>query len=211
MFFEITNNVKEILQSGGAEKKKTISKKNLSDEDIESSSSDEEKEINIKTILEKILSGEKSIEGIEYVNRDDILKSQEFKDLEPKDRLIVTNKLPAYVSKNKKNIYDFEPTDDVIENAAYFVCINCKNFKPINEGTLIYSQNINSRKTFLDLNLCKNNKYDNILPRDRNYTCPNEKCPSHKDISVKEQVTKRYRNNLSLVHTCCACQKSWTS
>lgn len=197
--YEITNNVKQTLQQHGG---KDIVKP----------------KINVKNIIAKILNvaenkDKESIfdpeDGIEYLEEVDVINNPEFTKLEADDATMVLNKLNIYLPKSKKKVYTKSNIGLVKENKAYFVCTNCSNFDLINPGTLIFSQSNTENSDTFDLTLCANNIYDMTLPRDRNYTCPNKECQSHKNITKKEQVTKRYRNNQKLIHTCCACKIVW--
>jgi hypothetical protein len=202
--YEISNDVKYTLQHGGNQNKteKKVPK------------------IDIKNIIDKILNVEENKDkdsifdpedGIEYLDEMDVLNNSEFKKLDIDKATLVINKLNIYLPKIKKKIYKKNNVGLDKDNKAYFVCINCSNFEPIKEGTLIFSQSNSINNNNFDLTLCANNMYDMTLPRDRNYTCPNDKCISHKEIDKKEQVTKRYRNSQKLVHTCCACATVWAT
>lgn len=170
--------------------------------------------INMKDIINKIISGSvEPIKGIEYVNEADILNSKEFKDLESDQVAVLLNKIPIYVPKSKKEVHVPVNLDNDNQNEyrAYFVCTNCKNYEMIPPKFKIYTQRIqNSRQeSQIDLSHYALNCEDMILPRDRNYTCPNKECGSHKDIKIKEQVTKRHKHMHKIIHTCCACKTVW--
>jgi len=197
--YEISNDVKYVLQQHGGK-------------------NDKRPKINIKNIIDKILNTEENKDkesifepedGIEYLEEADIINHHEFAKLEADEAIMVLNKLNIYLPKSKKKVYTKSNTGLLKENKAYFVCTNCSNFELIKPGTVIFSQSNSENTDNFDMTLCGNNIYDMTLPRDRNYTCPNNDCVSHKDIAKKEQVTKRYRNNQKLIHTCCACKIVW--
>ena len=212
--YEMSNDVKYTLQHGGSSKDKK------SKVDIKVAEKSVPK-ISIKNIIHKILDTEENKDkdsifdpedGIEYLDEKDILNHPEFAKLDIADATLVLNKLSIYLPKNKKKVYNKTNVGIEKDGKAYFVCINCSNYEPIKPKTLIFSQYDNEyNNNNFDLTLCADNMYDMTLPRDRNYTCPNDKCVSFKDITKKEQVTKRYRNSQKVIHTCCACAVVWST
>jgi hypothetical protein len=199
--YEISNDVKYTLQQGGNKNNK-------------------KPKIDIAEIIRKILDVEESKDkdsifepedGIEYLDETDILSDPAFTELDLDQATTVINKLNIYLPKIKKKVYKNLNKNLTRDSNAYFVCINCTNFEQIKPGTIIFSQSNSSINNNIDLTMCRDNIYDMTLPRDRNYTCPNNECPSHKDPTVKEEVTKRYKNNNKLIHTCCACQIVWST
>lgn len=188
--YDITDNVKQVLTSLGGAK------------------SDEVKiKPGMKTIIDKIISGTLEKEDYaDYVNENDILQSDEFEKLSTDEKSLVIQKMSLYVNKNKKTVYPAVNTT-IDASAAYFICHNCKYYEKIQSGTLIYSKS-NTLFDHIDLNMYKYNGKDCILPYDRNYTCPNDKCPTHKDYMLKQQVTKRHKTS-KIIHTCSVCTTSW--
>jgi hypothetical protein len=224
MSYDITNNVKMVLRGG-----KTDSDSDQSDSEEQDVKINTTK-INIGKIIDKIIKSTKLADlpdnpeidikqspivltkedGADYVSESDVINSKAFQDLNAEDKSIVLNKIKFYVPKKKKKVYEVS-TDEIDDNKSYFVCTNCGNYKEIQPKTLIFSKNINISSEEINLNMCTNNIYDYVLPRDRNYTCPNKKCPSHDDPIIRVRVTKRYKNIFKIINTCCACQFSWST
>jgi len=211
MCYDVTSNVKHVLR-GGSE---------------ESDSEEESSEINtsIKKVIEKILKSSKKPldsetksdvilskqDGIEYLDESDIVNSNTFKKLDMSDKATVLHKLKFYIPKKPKKIYEPVSTDNIDESKVYFVCTNCGNYEEIIPGTVIYNKNIHAQFEEIDLKKCSLNAFNRILPRTRNSTCPNDKCKSHKDPTLKEEVIKRYDGISSIIHTCVECHYSWSS
>ncbi len=194
--YDITDNVKQaLLQKGGVK-------------DTDSESEDEIITSDIKSIIHKILTGtiEKS-DNIEYINENDILQHKEFNKLSSDEQATVIQKMKLYISPKEKVVYQ-SPTNNIDTSSAYFVCYNCKYYEKIIPTTMIYSRSINTTSEYINLNSHRYNGEEDILPRDRNYTCPNEECPTHKDYRLKEKVTKRHKSS-KIIHTCRVCTKSW--
>lgn len=106
--------------------------------------------------------------------------------------------------KNADPQFMIEDAKGPSNSNAYFICKRCFNTKPIEPGTVIYSENsggnVNEDYTYTI--------HDPTLCRTRNYICKNKKCPSLTDDSLKEAVITK--NSIDqVVHICTACTTSW--
>ena len=94
----------------------------------------------------------------------------------------------------------------------YFVCKNCGNSETIKEGTMILSKNKSSEKSgnsdTTDINV-KEYLQMSILPRTRQYHCPNENCESHKVPDKKSAVFFRQENTYKVRYICETCETLW--
>ena len=94
-------------------------------------------------------------------------------------------------------------------NVAYFICKFCKNHKPIQPGTQIYSKNYNTVVS-VENDDYTYAIYDYTLARTKNYICKNKKCETHRDDSLKEAVlTKNITDQI--VYVCCHCLTNWVN
>lgn len=203
MIYDVSNNIKMSLY-GGSEPK------------------EEKKKVNIKRIIKKILREQELTkeDNYMYLSEHNILDHDYYKKLSVPEKSMINHKLSIYLPKVKVVKYPVKPLtmeggDDedkfsvLSKDSAFYICTNCKFFKAIKPGTLLYSQRLDSTNQFLDLKSCSENVNYRILPRDRNYSCPNKKCETHKTPSKAEQVTKKYLNVTGLIHTCTVCKTSW--
>ena len=144
---------------------------------------------------------------IAKIKRNDIIESYQYENMKKKDR----EKICRYIKNIDKNFFIGGNTEDDVkmESAiAYFICNNCKNFKPIKSGTLLYSKNY-SKTDAVDDNIDYSNMiYDNTLARTKNYICYGEKCETHKNIELREAVMCKNKNH-QLIYVCVHCQTHW--
>lgn len=135
---------------------------------------------------------------------DAIVSSPQYKKLKVKQKEYVFNKLQDIVPDDQK-MYD-NPDEINKPNNVLFVCNNCGYTEPVKPGTMIFnksSADISQNYTTSDY---KNMLYSNILPFTRNYTCPNDKCDSHKDSMKREATFFRLNNTFKVKYICRACE-----
>lgn len=104
------------------------------------------------------------------------------------------------IFKQQKNISKF-----------YFICSNCSSTYVLQSGMVLYSINLESSSQMIinhDEDL-KQKCLDPILPRTKDYICPNKDCKSHKDDNIKEAVFYDSNKNNNISYICCACNKKW--
>jgi hypothetical protein len=88
----------------------------------------------------------------------------------------------------------------------YFKCGYCKNVEPILPRTKIFSKildNTENECSNVDYKYMFNNK---ILPRTKNYECPNEKCVTKVEPDRKEAIFFREVNSYKILYQCTACE-----
>jgi DNA-directed RNA polymerase subunit M/transcription elongation factor TFIIS len=153
-------------------------------------------------IIDKIINNDKlSNEEIKSIDRKTIQSSEEYTQLDKKKRTVLNKKITELIKSGN--------VDDSLK--AFYICKNCGFSQEIPNGTLITSKanpgNITNIR--VDTEKFKNLIYSKILPHTRAYICPNEKCASHKDHSLREAVFYRPSNSLQTWYTCSACQNYW--
>ena len=117
----------------------------------------------------------------------------------------------TFLSKTDKpeKSNDKSKKESIKSNAAFFICKYCKNSKPIEPGTLLYS------KTFSSDNQEEDDDYsyaihDQSLARTRNYICKNPKCETHKKPDIREAaITKK--SSYQVIYVCTVCTKHWSA
>lgn len=187
------------------------------DSDDEEVSSDEEGEAparrrmtaNYAEIVRLVISNE-AYDEIELTNYNEreLLKHPDFQKLSSKQRDLVLGAVQHMLPESDKRVKS-SSTDT--SGKLYYECHNCGTRALVPAGTQIYRQSIvEQSETVADLDHYRAMCDDPTLPRTRNYTCPNAKCPSHKDPSQAEMVTirpstKSYRN----ISVCCTCTFAW--
>lgn len=155
------------------------------------------------------------ISGTEALTNDDladvagrhILEDDRYEAMSKKDQ----RKIVSLVKAVDKNFFVADGGADTKgrlgTNEAYFICKYCKNYKPIEPGTLIYSKVYNAT-TIGETADYTYAIYDQTLVRTRNYICKNTKCKSHTDDQVKEAVLTKNAMD-QVVYVCTACTTSW--
>ncbi len=156
----------------------------------------------LETIIEKILNNE-NLDDIKITqdDLDDLNKSSTYKKLQNKQKDYVFNYLNEHV--NKKIINNNKTAQNM-----YFICKNCGNNELIKEGTLIASKVSSNNNSETNFNP-KEYLQMKILPRTRQYDCPNEKCISHKQIDKKSAVFMRIPDSYKVRYICEACEFAW--
>ena len=124
---------------------------------------------------------------------DTIKKDSKYKELSNDNKELLEKNNNKYKKLNKTGFYK---------------CLNCGYFKNIsNETILIDSNKSDLYKGDIYLELQKNN---NILPRTKDYICPNIKCKAHdKKYIDREAVFYRINKTYRLKYLCCLCNTEW--
>jgi hypothetical protein len=166
--------------------------------DVSPSSVSEEEEDKIGTIISKLLK-EKTDNDV-----DDLIENVKIEQ-------ITSHSLYQKLDKTKKaNVSEkleklFAKTD--ISTQAFYVCKTCSWSQKIKPKTQILSKMGNkSQKSYLNLDKYQNMADSKILPRSRNYICPNEDCPGIEDPIKHEAVFYRIDGTMDTMYTCCACK-----
>ena len=148
--------------------------------------------------INNILKNDEIVFTISQESYDELLENPIFFNLTGNQKTIIMNRLMDKLSKNPKykNINK--------EKEYYYYCDNCGFNTKIPPKTLIYS----NKTTEIDKNFI-NYKYDNTLPKSKNYNCPNDKCKTHLDVSLKEATFYRINNTYNLRYICHSCDTFW--
>ena len=133
----------------------------------------------------------------------------------PIDIIVKINKYIKLNNDNKEIIKNkILDINNLIHKSFYFACENCKFFKPIKEKTLILGtddNNIRIDRIYIYKKLLKSN----TLPFTKNYICPNNNCPTHKNKSIKEAIFFREEQIINdeksfyMVYVCSVCETYW--
>jgi hypothetical protein len=91
----------------------------------------------------------------------------------------------------------------------YFICNNCSTSYVLQPGTTLYSINFDKSSTSLLNEDVDMKVMDPILPRTKDYICPNKTCATHKQTGDKEAVFYRSGKDYRLKYICCACRTQW--
>lgn len=139
-----------------------------------------------------------------------VAKNDRFDSTNKKEKDQVKKAVPKNNDKKTEKYQDNEPKNqetDFGSTTAYFFCKNCKNYKPIKPGTLIYSKNYNATNS-VEMEDYTFSIYDQSLARTRNYICRNKNCATHKDDTNKEAVLTKNKSE-QIVYICTVCSTNW--
>ena len=128
------------------------------------------------------------------INLNKIKENEKFTNLKIEEKEIILNNYKKTKELNKFGFYN---------------CLNCNYFTNIENGTiLIDSSKSTESKSELYLKLQSKN---NILPRTRDYICPNKNCKaSDKLFTEREAVFYRINKTYKIAYLCCICDTEWT-
>lgn len=156
------------------------------------------KNIELKTVenIDEFIK-ELSINNINLkfnISKEDLQKNSNYKKLSSENKTLVDNNFDKF--KNLNNI-------------GFFKCNNCGYFTNIENETILITSN-KSTKFSSDLYISLQAK-NNILPRTRDYICPNTECKAN-NTNYKEREAVFYRDNNSykLKYLCCNCNHEWS-
>jgi DNA-directed RNA polymerase subunit M/transcription elongation factor TFIIS len=172
-----------------------IASKKQYDIDIDISSDDDNDADKIKILINKILNDE-IIEKINNIKIDQITTHPSFIKIDNNKKKLVLDK-----------VNDLFIPDDASMH-AFYVCKTCSWSQKIKPGTQIMSKiGTNTQTNYLNMGRYKNKIYNRVIPRTRNFICPNTKCIGKKDISKHEAVIYRHNDSMKIMYTCVACQE----
>lgn len=134
-----------------------------------------------------------------------LVKSKDFNDLSEEKKSATLIKI-----KEKQDT----PPDILTDKhaGAYFICKKCGRYDVIRDGTLVVSKHAGGESLQENITPTDYKNMVNIpyLPITRNYVCPNEKCESHKNYSLREAIFFRIPSR-RVRYVCKACLTSFTS
>lgn len=138
---------------------------------------------------------------------DRITKDTAFKELTVANRDTVVNTVADMLPDNKKiQQIKKDGVESSKHNLAHFLCTNCGFTKPVAPRTKIFSKVSDKLSQNYTSGNYKDMLHSSIAPRTRKYTCPNERCESHKDPEKREAVFIRKNNSYEVVYICTACE-----
>ena len=90
-----------------------------------------------------------------------------------------------------------------------FFCNNCHYSKGIEEGAILYRESFYNNN-YEDLSIIDSRLDESIMPRTKDFICPNKKCISHKNGKDKEAIFYRpYKDSHQIKYICKDCKVSW--
>jgi hypothetical protein len=168
--------------------------------------------LDVDTIIEYLIADkEVTSHDIGSLTLTQFTKNPLYKKLQGKEKELIYNKITQLLPKK---IQDIDKDINVnINIPAYFICKNCGNVEPIKPATPIVRRVVDEQHTNFDadVSLLTDKLSINFIPRTRNYLCPNTKCKSHDDHSLREAVMFRQSGSYRVQTICSACSTSWTS
>ena len=90
-----------------------------------------------------------------------------------------------------------------------FLCTHCGSSYVIQSGTILYNINLDMKSKMADEDDIELKCQDPILPRTKDYICPNKSCKSLKNTVEKEAVFYRSGGGYNLKYICCVCKTQW--
>lgn len=141
-----------------------------------------------------------------YKNNDKLDKIQLLFTIEDLEKHLKQSSFS--IDKQKDIIEQFNKYKKFTSN-YYYICTNCENTYDLEPNTLLYTFNFGIGSNTINQN--KTIKLtDPILPRTKEYICPNKKCTSHKDLENKEAIWYRSQHNqYNIEYICCTCREKW--
>lgn len=164
----------------------------------------------INNVFSKFDAGEKIVpDDLIKLKANDLFEDNRFDKMNKKNQEKFTNMITTIkndFSKDDENS-ESESNKKIGSNKAYFICKFCRNNQEIKPGTLIYTKKFSSGSNNESEDY-SHEIHDNTLPRTRNYICPNNKCETHKNISLNEAILTKNSTG-RIVHICCQCRTNW--
>lgn len=154
---------------------------------------------NTSTLINKILNNVEITEEERKQLDSGIYSAQEFN--------VLSNKHKNIIKKYIQNLEQSVPED----TNAYFKCNVCTYCEPIKSGTIALSKSSELNMDFIeDTEKYRDYVYSNILPRTKNYICPNSACKTHKNAALKKAIFfRKYHKSLVTMYICAECKHIW--
>ena len=163
---------------------------------------EETNELDLNDIIYKLETNkELSNQELNNLEFDSIIKSK----LYQKKNTKIKNK----IKKNFEELINKKEAADT-NISAYYLCKNCGFNEPIKGQRIIISR-LSEEETDTDLQIIsklKNKLHSRIIPRTREYICPNKSCKTHKD-TPNEAVFFKTRDQKQLWYGCTVCEHIW--
>jgi hypothetical protein len=140
---------------------------------------------------------------------DKLAKNSIYNKLSQVDKEYVYN-LIAHTQEHQVEEKGKDVKEILENNIVYYFCQKCGYSEKLKPQTLIFSNvTDNSLRNIINDNY-EYLKYDNTLPRTRNYNCHNKKCETHKNKNIKEAIFYRQYNSYITSYVCTVCNTKWT-
>jgi hypothetical protein len=189
MFYcKVCDNILDISKKSLAKLEKNDTKSIITDEDLD-----------YDDMLKKLEDGvEIDEETLKKINISNMIKVPYYKKMNNKGLL-----------KNKLMIMIEDMTNSDSDVHAYHVCANGLFSEQIKTGFHVLTRptekNQRNRTSFVDIDKLRNLCYMNTLPRTRNFSCVNIKCPSRTPDVPQEAVFVRLPGSYQLYYVCTTC------
>ena len=125
------------------------------------------------------------------------------------DQIKTIDKFKKLSQENQKIILlNYEKMNN-LNSFGFYNCLNCNFFSNIENGTILID-NTKVLHTKSDINL-KLQSSNNILPRTRDFICPNKDCKAHNKLfTEREAVFYRVDKSFRIAYLCCECYTEWS-
>jgi DNA-directed RNA polymerase II subunit RPB9 len=102
-----------------------------------------------------------------------------------------------------------QPKENNEDNKLYLICRQC-GYKEENKSSVI-SKKIYKSNASDYIGSKSNMIYDNTLPHTKKKDCPNNDCPSKKNVDIKDVVFYTDSNTLKINFICAICKTEWNT
>lgn len=152
--------------------------------------------------VKNILNGDDVDMELKNFNIKDLNKIPSFNKLSNNQKTLVINRILEKVPKQKGK------TSENVTKESYFYCKSCGYNEKIPDKQFVFSRGDEKNDNIYNYKFT-NYKYDNVLPRTKNYNCINEKCPTHKNPGLKYAVFYRNKDSYNTRYICTICENFW--
>ncbi|BCS82952.1 putative DNA-dependent RNA polymerase subunit rpb9 [Cotonvirus japonicus] len=163
----------------------------------------------LNNIFDKFQNNTQIIDSdLKRIKGKDLTDDERFENMTKKNK----KKLTQIIKAIDKTFFIEEQDDEseeISSNKAYFICKYCKNYRPINAGTVIYTKNYDTNEES-GIENYDHFVYDQTLPRTKNYICKNDDCETHENPNLKEAVLTKNSGD-QIIYICTVCTTHWIS
>lgn len=157
----------------------------------------------LNNIFNKFFNNESLDEtDLDGITIDDIVNDDRHTYMTAKDKARLRTSIRTV---DRKFVNEIKGGDDAGD--AFFICRLCSNYKHIEPRTRIFSQAYKAQVSNSSISNLESN--DNTLSRTKAYICPNDKCPTIKDPSLREAVLTKDRAG-HIIYICTKCNTNWS-
>jgi len=152
-----------------------------------------------------ILNGSDTELDVKNFNINDLNKNTTFNKLSNNQKTLVINRILEKIPKIKT-----KQSENIANKDSYYYCKSCGYSEIIPPKQFIFSRGDEKNDDFYNYRFL-NYIHDNTLPRSKKYNCINDKCPTHKDPSLKLAVFYRQKNSYNIRYICTVCNNFWNT